>query len=223
MSEMFFADSAEGFTSFDIAVKDLSLSLWLFPERAISEIKEDLYYAVYACYKQVHLYLEQRPDFCYALDPITPLGEEPPLIQEMMKASMSFGTPPMAGYCGVFADWALSFLRHYGKDIFVKCNHAIAADFLKGRRFLIPYPMKMPLGSFGIAAMENTVVLGKNAGFAEAAASYLQNELKRGEEMDNLVAEIKPVLGIMGGVLFLDDKEEAWGIYNQGKRNRHGR
>lgn len=220
-----------GLAAYQVAVAETDL--WISSER---DRTPEVTAWVTACRSQVAGAEAKLPGFLKSLEPL-PGSSGQPLVDCMLKAARMAGVGPMAAVAGAIAQHIGESLGQPGShsNLCVENGGDIYMDSDSERTILIyagTSPLsnrigirlradQFPLGictsagtvghslSFGKA--DAAVVLSRNAALADAAATAAGNRLKTVEDMDEALAFLKNIPGIMGCVLIIGDRLGAWG------------
>ncbi len=179
---------------------------------------------------------EAHPGFLSTLEPLS--GESAvPLIRSMLRAAELAGVGPMAAVAGAIAQAVGEALRASGcgRELCVENGGDIYMDSSTDRTILIhagPSPLservgirlrqdQFPLGictsagtvghslSFGRA--DAAVILARDAALADAVATAAGNRLKTPEDLEETLAFVGSIPGILGCVLIIGEHLGAWG------------
>lgn len=204
--------------SFALDIRDLSLSVALEPYGAVANLKEELFYTVYAVKKEVDSFLTERPDIRYAVEPVAVRGDEPSFLAAVMKTSNALNVGPMPGLTGAFADLALEFLVTQGRDIVVSCGSALALSCTRETQLLLSQAgsqndlaVAIPPKKIGVAFSDSILVVAKTSALAGVAVQSGTGELTAGGNPSDVIEALKPHVGIRGGIIECNEKLGFWG------------
>ena len=182
-----------------VQVKDTDLHI--LADRNVSDMAGDL---ALQYRLQVEDYIGKNPHFLHSLVPVSEDGQAPPLIKEMLDATLRAGVGPMAAVAGTIAEYVgralikkgcREVMVENGGDIFLQrtsdCRVAIFAGEspLSNRVGVCLRAIQMPVGictssgtvghslSFGEA--DSVTVIAGSTALADAAATRLGNEVRR--------------------------------------------
>lgn len=177
---------------------------------------------------QIENYISKDRRFNTSLKPISVELGAPAVVKEMSKAAKIVNVGPMAAVAGAIAQAVGSDLlkEGYGEvivenggDIFLKVKETRSVGVYAGKNNIFNNlslkirPSDTPLGicassgrvghslSFGNA--DSVIVLAKNAGLADAAATATGNLVKSAQDFKKALAFIQSIKGIKGCVIIL--------------------
>jgi ApbE superfamily uncharacterized protein (UPF0280 family) len=218
-------------TSFRLQIKETDLYI-----SADSNLSRFACNSVHKHRKYLEKYIDFHPTFLNSLTPVDRDDFAPPIIKDMIEASILTGVGPMASVAGVIAQYVGMDLLQYshnvivenGGDIFLKCvkNDVRVTIFagdspLSYKISLRIKPEDTPMGictssgtvghslSFGIA--DAVCVLSKSTSLADAAATYLCNLVKNEGDMKSTLDRGLRIKGVLGVVIIVNDKFGAIG------------
>lgn len=221
---------AAGLVSFHVVVKETDL--WVGADIDLEKETRDL---VFDCRAQVERYMDVHPEFATSLVPLQNDPYAPPVVREMIEATRMLGVGPMASIAGAIAqyvgDGLLKFTNQVvvenGGDIFLKANRPVTISILAGASpisgrvgLLIPV-RQMPIGvcsssatvghslSTGIADV--VCLVSSSAILADGAATALGNKIKKKSDLEEASDWGNQFVGIVGGVVIVEDRMNAWG------------
>lgn len=221
---------ARGLVPFHVVIKETDL--WVSADVNLERETRDL---AFDCRAQVETYMSARPEFATSLVPLQDDPYAPPVVREMIEVTRKLGVGPMASIAGAIAQYVggglLKFTNQVvvenGGDIFLKANRPVTISILAGASplsgrvgLLIPV-RQMPLGvcsssatvghslSMGIADV--VCLVSSSAILADGAATELGNKIKKKADLEKAPGWGHQLVGIVGGVIIVDDKMSAWG------------
>ena len=191
--------------------------------------------SVYRHRRFIEEYIEHRPQFLNSLAPVEPDKMAPPIVRDMLKASMACGVGPMASVAGAIAQYVGLDLSGYsnnvivenGGDIFLNSAGEINVGIFAGssplsyKATLRVRPEDMPLGvctssgtvghSLSLGKADAVCVTSKSVSLADAAATSIGNRVKDGSDIKAAMEAGAGIEGILGIVIIVKDKLGAWG------------
>ncbi len=205
--------------------------LWI---GASSVLRNEAKAAVRSARKLVADAIRQRPEFLSSLEPLMPLGDEPPLVRRMLDATGIAGTGPMAAVAGAIAREVGLALLPYSPNVTVENGGDV---FLAGpkERIIAIVAGQSPLsGKLGIRVCPGTglgvctssgtyghslsfgnsdaaVVLAPDAALSDAVATMLGNRCKCADDLGPAVEWATALPGIWGAAAILGDAFAAAG------------
>ncbi|MBN2125547.1 MAG: UPF0280 family protein [Deltaproteobacteria bacterium] len=221
---------AAGLVSFKVAVKETDL--WVSADRDLERETRDLI----VCYRrQLESYIQGRPEFLTALDPLPPDPCAPALVQEMLEVTRPLGVGPMASVAGSLAQWVGRDLLartgqvivENGGDIYLSVNRSVTVSLFAGRSplservGLVIRRGQMPLGvcsssgtvghSMSGGAADAVCVLARSAALADGAATSLCNRMKKKGDLERVASEARDMGGVLGVVAIMGHRMVTWG------------
>ncbi|MBT8489960.1 MAG: UPF0280 family protein [Deltaproteobacteria bacterium] len=218
-------------TSFPLQVKETDL--YISADRNLDSIARK---SVYKYRKYIEEYILHHPSFLNSLIPVDRDDFAPPVIQDMIEASIISGVGPMAAVAGAIAQYVGTELLLYsrnvivenGGDIFLKCvdNDARVALFagespLSYKISLRIKPEDTPIGictssgtvghSLSLGIADAVCVTSKSTALADAAATYLCNLVKGENDIKKVLDLGFRIKGVLGIVIIINDKIGAVG------------
>jgi ApbE superfamily uncharacterized protein (UPF0280 family) len=203
---------------FCVTVKETNLFI-----RAEKDLTDDAYDAVIDARNVLERYIRSRPEFQTSLVPITDDPYAPALVREMIRDSASCGVGPMASVAGAIAETVgrrLSRLSgeiivENGGDVFLisekKRVVALYADRRKPTLGLEVADSREGLGiSSSSAAIGRSLSLGKvdlatvtarSGALSDAAATALGNRVDSARDIEQALAGVTVVPGVLGAVV----------------------
>ena len=222
---------ADGLTRCQVSIRETDLLIL-----AAGDVSAQATQLVLQCRAQLENYISRYPDFLTSLVPLPMDPVAPPMVREMLQATILAGVGPMAAVAGVIAEFVGRDLLaaatdeviiENGGDIFMARHQESVSAIFAGASPLsnkigIKIPVRfMPLGictssgtvghslSFGQA--DAVTVLAPSAALADAAATRLGNEMKNISDMNRALATAKSIAGLLGVVIIKDDQLGVWG------------
>jgi ApbE superfamily uncharacterized protein (UPF0280 family) len=216
-----------------VSVKETDLHIL-----AARNVTEETYHLVHRYRNQLESYIASHPDFLTALIPLEQDPLAPPIVKDMLRAAATADVGPMAAVAGAIAEYVGRDLLHLGLDevmvenggdIFLKRNRDCVAAIFAGRS---PLNQKvgvrittnlMPAGlctssgtvghSLSLGKADSVTVLAPSALLADAAATKLGNEVKKGdqESINAALAYAGKIPGLLGVVIICGNFMGAWG------------
>lgn len=225
--------SSEGLISNFVTFRETDLHI-LAPRN----VEEECYNYVHRYRNQLENYISSHPDFLTSLVPLDCETLAPPIIKDMLLASIAANVGPMAAVAGAIAEHVgRDLLRagldevivENGGDVFLQrkddCISAIfAGESPLNQKVGIRIPAaSMPVGictssgtvghSLSLGQADSVTVLSGSASLADAAATRLGNEVSSGgKEMINNALEVAQTIpGLDGVVIICGEHIGAWG------------
>lgn len=218
-------------TSFHLQVKETDL--YISADRNLDRFART---SVYKHRKYLEEYIQYNPSF---LNSLTPIGRDdfaPPIIKDMIEASIISGVGPMAAVAGAIAQYVGRDLMQHsqnvivenGGDIFLKCvdNDAFVAIFagespLSYNISIRIRPEDTPMGictssgtvghSLSLGIADAVCVTSKSTSLADATATYLCNLVKGEGDIKRVLDVGFKIKGILGILIIVNDKLGAIG------------
>jgi ApbE superfamily uncharacterized protein (UPF0280 family) len=222
--------SATGLISFVVTVKESDL--WVSAEKHLENETRDL---VFNLRNQIETYIEQHPEFLTTLDPIPSDPYAPPVVKDMINASMKVNVGPMAAVAGAIAEhvglglysFSDQIIVENGGDIFLKTRRPVTVSIAAGDSplnekvgLLIPVE-QMPLGicsssgtvghSLSLGNSDVCCLVSPSVALADAAATALGNRVREKRDLKKVAGWSKQVEGLVGGIVIMGDQLAAWG------------
>lgn len=182
--------------------------------------------------KQIEDYAKKDTFFLESLTPYTTKEGKPQIIKKMFNAGEKAGVGPMASVAGAFAyeigglmesEFKLKdIIVENGGDIYLNARESIIVSIFAGRSPLSEKigirvsPEYSPIGictssgtvghslSFGKA--DAVVIICKDPAIADAYATLFCNMVRREEDIENVLSEIKGVKEIMGALIVFGER-----------------
>jgi uncharacterized protein len=177
----------------------------------------------------IESYIERHPDFLTSLLPIRHDDLAPPIIRDMLNASLAANVGPMAAVAGAISEYVANDLIvisqnvivENGGDICLKTEQEVRVGVFAGNSpltyniGLLLKPEQMPLGvctssgtvghslSFGRA--DAVCVLSKSATLADAAATAIGNLLKGKGDIRTALEKGMKIEGVLGALIVVGE------------------
>lgn len=218
-------------TSFHLQVKETDL--YISADRNLDHYARN---SVYKHRKYLEEYIRYHPAFLNSMVPVDRDDFAPPIIQDMIEASIISGVGPMAAVAGAIAHYVgEELLQHSrnvivenGGDIFLRCvdNEARVALFagespLSYNISLRIKPEDTPIGictssgtvghSLSLGIADAVCVTSKSTSLADAVATYLCNLVKGEGDIKKVLDLGFQIKGVLGIIIILNDKLGAVG------------
>lgn len=178
----------------------------------------------------VEEYIRMYPVFKNTLSPVKLLGNEPPIVKEMIEATSVAGVGPMASIAGAVADFTGRALLKFSDEIIVENGGDIFIN-TKKERLLAIYagksvfsgkiavkikPENTPLGvctssatvgpSLSLGNTDATVIISKTAVLSDAFATTVGNMVKSKADLEKAIDFVKKEQHIIGALVIIGDK-----------------
>ena len=185
---------------------------------------------------QLEQYIAGRSEFLSAMRPIKHDSLAPRIAREMMMAAAKAEVGPMAAVAGIIAEFVGRDLLaggldevmvENGGDIFIHrkkdCIIGIFAgqSLISNKLGLRIAAATMPIGvctssgtvghSLSMGEADAVTVLSSSTALADAAATRLGNEIRRGRSLEPALDVAQKISGITGVVMIQDTRLGAWG------------
>lgn len=189
-------------------------------------------------------YIIKDPVFGSTLIPYHVKEGTPDFIQKMSKLSFLAGVGPMAGVAGAFSQLAGEYLKNKnipeiiienGGDIFTSgINEIKIGVFAGGSPFSNNISLEIELkqrdmgicsssGAFGhslsFGKADIVTIISENVITADLFATAVCNKIKKKEDIEEIINELKCVKEIEGALIILEDKLGAFGNFRIAGRN----
>ncbi len=216
--------SQNSLTSFHLCVRETDLFI-----HCDSDVSQKALECVYIYRGFIESYIKKHPDFLTSLEPIQDDDFAPPIIRDMLNASLAANVGPMASVAGAISEYVANELLKMsrnvivenGGDIYLKTQEEVRVGVFAGNSpltykvGLLLKPEQMPLGvctssgtighslSFGKA--DAVCVLSKTSTMADAAATAIGNLVKdKGDIRTALEKGIK-IEGVLGALIVMGE------------------
>jgi len=224
--------SREGLASFELRVRETDLHILA----DVGPQEETALQLVLESRSQIENYGAKHPAFFTSLTPLPSDPTAPSIVKEMLKAGTAAGVGPMAAVAGTIAEFvgkgllaagASEVIVENGGDIFLSRKRDCTIGIFAGNSPLsnrigvnIPHS-SMPLGictssgtvghslSFGQA--DSVTVLAASTALADAAATRLGNEIKKGDDINKGLTAAQTIPDILGVLIIVGERLGAWG------------
>lgn len=216
--------------SFNVVVKETDLYI-----RASKNLKQKAHKLVIKCREMLEKYIDRRPSFLAALEPVTVEDDVPLIVGEMAKAAEKTGVGPMAAVAGAVAEFVGSRLLEFspqvivenGGDIYLKTTAKriigiyAGNSLLSGKIGLELNGKDTPLGictssgtvshSFSYGKADAVIALSKSTALSDAAATAIGNLILKPDDIAKGIKFAQSIDGLKGIVIIKDDKLGVWG------------
>ncbi len=186
-------------------------------------------------YNQIEQYSAKNPQFINSLSPIFKDEAAPLIIRKMIESSRFAGIGPFSCVAGAIAfcvgrellNLSDELIIENGGDLFLKIKQDIHLGVYLGENFKIEsinLKIKSRETDFGIASSSATIghslnfgkadlvtVLADDAVIADSFATALSNRIKKKEDIDKILKEVKGIKQISGIVIAFDGNVYLWG------------
>lgn len=186
-------------------------------------------------YEQVEKYIMENPLFLTSLSPLEIDQAAPAIIKEMLEASQVTGIGPFSSVAGAVAQYVGEELLGYcqeiivenGGDIFLKINQDKIIGVYLGQELKvnnINLKIKKRGQAFGVASSSSSLghslnfgkadlvsVVAKNIIIADGFATAISNRIKKIEDVNKILAEVKDKFPIEGLLVAFEGKIFLWG------------
>jgi len=186
-------------------------------------------------YEQVEKYIMENPLFLTSLSPLEIDQTAPAIIKEMLEASQVTDIGPFSSVAGAVAQYVGEELLDYcqeiivenGGDIFLKINQDKIIGVYLGQEFKVNnlnLKIKKREQSFGVASSSSFLghslnfgkvdlvsVVAKDIIIADSFATAISNRIKKIEDVDKILVEVKNKLPIEGLLVAFGGKIFLWG------------
>ena len=212
-------------TSFQVCVRETDLLIL-----SDKDISEKALESVYIYRGYIESYIKNHPDFLTSLSPLRPDPYAPPIIREMISATINADVGPMASVAGAVSEYvgndlltlSKNVIVENGGDIFLKTEKEVRVGIFAGNSpltykiNLLFKPSQMPLGvctssgsvghslSFGIA--DAVCVVSNSATLADAAATAIGNLVKNKGDIRGALEKALEIEGVLGALIIIADQ-----------------
>jgi hypothetical protein len=220
------------FRSFTITCKDSDLWIGIDPENFKFEMIEYAQKKLFELRYKLESYISENSQFQTSFIPVETKTGDPYIAIEMSKASKIAGTGPMASVAGAFSEYIGKTIQKQfrieeivvenGGDIYFKLRKDLVLSVYAGESPLsgkigVEIPASAtPLGictsagtvgpsiSFGKA--DAVMIASKNTALADAFATAYGNKVKRAEDIEKVLCEVKLNKKILSTVIICEGK-----------------
>jgi uncharacterized protein len=206
--------------------------LLISTERPLAEFAER---ALRAIRQRLETYIARDPEFAVTFKPHHLLPNAPSIARDMVEATRACGVGPMAAVAGAIAQHlGEALLKESGQvivenggDIFLHTKQPrIAAIFagaspLSGKMGIRVNRLHQSVGlctssatvgpSLSLGSADAAIILAESATLADAAASFLGNQIHTAADIETTLTSIQSIRGIWGGAAILGEHLGAWG------------
>jgi len=180
-------------------------------------------------------YIGRHPAFSGALEPLTLLGDPPPVVETMAHAAYAAGVGPMAAVSGAIAERVARDLAAHSDEVIVENGGDVFLIGDTSRTVALgagksPFSSKVALqvtpGPDGLAVCTSSgtvghslsfghadaaVVVARDGALADAAATAVGNRVVDADHIERAMRFAMSVPGVMGVVAVVGDKIGALG------------
>jgi len=216
---------AAGLVSFSVAIKESDL--FIFAERELAtEARSSL-----ACHRaDLEEFIARQPRFRTSYRPYTVPEDSPPVVSLMAESAARMGVGPMAAVAGAIAELVGKDLEplspeivvENGGDIYVRSERIRRVGIFAGEsplsgRLALEIP-PTPSGGLGVCTSSATVgpsysaggadaalVVAESAALADAAASALGNRAKSIAHIEEALAAVSVIEGVIGCLVIIGE------------------
>ena len=216
--------------SFQVTLKETELFI-----RAETDLRRKARRLVAKSRATLEKYIERRPDFLTALQPIEIEATAPNIVKEMAGAARLAGVGPMAAVAGAIAEYvgqelmdsSPELIIENGGDIFLRSSRERVVGIyagqspLTGRIGLVFRGEDTPLGictssgtvghSLSYGQADAVVAVARSAILADAAATAIGNLITRPNDIPSGIEYAQGIEGLTGVVIIQGDKIGLWG------------
>ncbi len=214
--------SRNSLTQFRLCVRETDLLI-----HSDTDLSQKALESVYAYRGFIESYIKTHPDFLTSLAPIHDNDVAPPIIRDMLKASLAADVGPMATVAGAISEYVANDLLKLtqniiienGGDIYLKSQEEVRVAVFAGNSpltykiGLLLKPEQMPLGvctssgtvghslSFGKA--DAVCVLSRSSTMADAAATAIGNMVKGKRDIRTALEKGIKIEGVLGVLIVI--------------------
>lgn len=222
--------ASDDLVAFSVVVKETDLLV-----RARSDLSSLALEAVRCCRDALERYIDRRPLFASALEPLKTEDDAPALVRSMAAAAEVVGVGPMAAVAGAIAEEVGNRLLQYseevivenGGDIFIRTLRRRLVGLyagespLSGKIAFVVQPEDTPLGvctssgtvgyslSYGLA--DAATVFSPSAALADAAATAIGNRVSSPDDIPGAIEFAQRVPGLSGVAIVKGEALGLWG------------
>jgi ApbE superfamily uncharacterized protein (UPF0280 family) len=216
--------SSNDLTSFHICVRETDLLIY-----ADTDLSQKALEYVYIYRAFIESYIKNHPDFLTSLSPLRTDDLAPPIIRDMITATLAANVGPMASVAGAISEYVANDLLmlspnaivENGGDIFLKTLREVRVGIFAGNSpltykiNLLLRPTQMPLGvctssgtvghslSFGKA--DAVCVVSKSSTVADAAATAIGNLVKGKRDIRAALDKGMQIEGVQGALIIMGE------------------
>lgn len=222
--------ASDDLVAFSVVVKETDLLV-----RARSDLSSLALEAVRCCRDALERYIDRRPLFASALEPLKTEDDAPALVRSMAAAAEVVGVGPMAAVAGAIAEEVGNRLLQFseevivenGGDIFIRTLRRRLVGLyagespLSGKIAFVVQPEDTPLGvctssgtvghslSYGLA--DAATVFSPSAALADAAATAIGNRVSSPDDIPGAIEFAQRVPGLSGAAIVKGEALGLWG------------
>lgn len=211
-------------TSFHICVRETDLLIF-----CDTDLSQKALESVHIYRGFIESYIKNHPDFLTSLSPVRADEFAPPIIRDMIMATLAANVGPMASVAGAISEYVANDLLKIsqnvivenGGDIFLKTLREVRVGIFAGNSpltykiNLLLKPAQMPVGvctssgtvghslSFGKA--DAVCVVSKSSTVADAAATAIGNLVKRKGDLRTALEKGIEIEGILGALIIIGE------------------
>jgi ApbE superfamily uncharacterized protein (UPF0280 family) len=211
--------------SFHVCVRETDLLIY-----CDTDISQKAFESVYIYRGFIECYIKNHPDFLTSLSPVRVDDFAPPIIRDMITASLATNVGPMASVAGAVSEYVgndlLAMSRNVivenGGDIFVKTQREVRVAIFAGNSpltykiNLLLRPAQMPIGictssgtvghSFSFGKADAVCVLSQSSTIADAAATAIGNLVKGKGDIRTALKKGLEIEGVLGALIIIGDQ-----------------
>lgn len=220
----------EKLVSFQVQVKETDLHI-----HAEKELGQEAREAAIYFRHQLETYILHHPEFYHSFHPLAMDEFAPPIVKEMMRASLTAGVGPMAAVAGAMAEFvghellahSAEIIVENGGDIFLRTQRSLRVAIFAG-----PSPLSMRVGlkippadnglgictssasvgpSISLGKADAVCVLASSASLADAAATAIGNIVHTSNDIPQALAKAQSMPNLQGVIIIKGEKLGAWG------------
>lgn len=201
-------------------------------------LKKELEGYIISYRKELKSYLEIEPEFANSLVPYLSIKDAPDFARRMSNLSLLTDVGPMAGVAGAFSLIVGKYLKNKGipeiivengGDIYVYGIEKLVTGIYAGES---PFSNKINLeiflgkkefgissssGSFGhslsFGKADIVTIISENVILSDLMATSICNKVKKKEDINNVIIELKKREEITGALIIMEDKLGAYGNF----------
>ena len=224
----------KGLKNFKINIKETDLWISVDEESFNDKIQHNVEQYVFDLRISLEEYIKNYPQFYVSLIPVLIQEPAPEIAKTMISVTTRCGVGPMASVAGTFADYVGNYLTQFCKEVIIENGGDIYIK-TKSPRTVAIFAGESPFSNkIGILIRENkvrgictssgtvgpslslgnsdaTVIVAKNAAFADAAATMVGNMIKDENDIDAAIKYASGFSGILGALIIKNNKLGAWG------------